>query len=104
MGVLRGLLRKDAPAYHLFGCEFSISSIFLLQWHHILWECHQYFEIVEPLVLVGAILLDIAITVLSKAGILVTLEVIKEIQYRFFGFGVVFFFGRCLCRRCLHKL
>lgn len=31
-----------------------------------------------------------------------TLEVIKKIEYRFFGF--VFFFGRYLCRRYLHKL
>ena len=53
---------------------------------------------------VGAILLDIAITVPSKAGISVTLEVIEEIQYRFFGFGAGFLFGGCLCRRWLHKL
>lgn len=72
--------------------------------YHILCECRQYCSNLEPLGLAGAILLDIAITVPSKAGISVTLKAVKEILYRFFGFGIVFFFGRCLCRRCLHKL
>ena len=33
-----------------------------------------------------------------------TLEVIKEIEYRFFCFDIVSFFGGCLYRRYLHKL
>lgn len=36
--------------------------------YHILCECRQYCSNLEPLGLAGAILLDIAITVPSKAG------------------------------------
>ena len=43
--------------------------------------------------LVGAIPLDIAITVPSKAGISVPSEAVKKIEHYFFAFGVVFFFG-----------
>ena len=52
----------------------------------------------------GAILSKIAVTVPSKAGISVPLEAVKEIKYRFFGFGIVFLFGGYLCRGCLHEL
>lgn len=47
----------------------------------------------EPLELVGAIALDIAITIPSKAGKNGTLKVIKEIHHRFFGFGIFLFGG-----------
>ena len=99
--ILRDLHREGA---NLVSANLSVGSVFPSYWHHILCECRQYYKIVEPLVFVGAIPLDIAVTVPSKARISVTLEAVKEIKYSFFGFGIVFFFGGCLCRGCLHKL
>ena len=98
--ILRDLHREGA---NLVSANLSASSTLLEYWHHILCECRQFLLIVEPLELVGAIPLDIAITIPSKAGKNGTLKVIKEIHNRFFGFGI-FLFGGNLCRRCLYKL
>ena len=94
--ILRDLHREGATSYRSYQCKSFKSSIYLRCWHHILCECRQYCRIIEPLVLVGAIPLDIAITVPSK--------VVHKIHNGFFRFGFIFFFGGYLCRRCLHKL
>ena len=99
--ILRDLHREGA---NLVRANLSEGSAFPLYWHHILYECRQYRRIGELLCGVVAIPLDITITVPSKAGISVTLETVKEIEHRFFGFGVVFFFGGCLGNGLLHKL
>ena len=62
--ILRGLHREGA---NLVRANLSSGSAFSSYWHHILCECRQFLLIVEPLELVGAIPLDIAITVPSKA-------------------------------------
>ena len=62
--ILRDLHREGATCVR---ANLSVGSTFLRKWHHILFECSQYLLIVEPLVLVVAIPLDIAITVQSKA-------------------------------------
>ena len=99
--ILRDLHREGA---NLVRANLSGGSAFPLYWHHILCECHQFPKIVEPLYGMVAISFRNAITVPSKAEIFVTLKVVHKIHNGFFRFGFVFFFGRNLCRRCLHKL